>query len=489
MRLLSKYILRRHALPLLFAFGACTGFLLVQQIARRLPELLGKGLPVRVFFEFFALTVPFLVAMSLTMSVLMAVLYTFNQLTGDREITAMGAGGVSLGEVLRPLLLGATGVAVISFLFSDQVVPRTNHRLAGLMMDIARTKPTFSLKEHTINEIRKERLYLWAAQIDEASYRLRDVAVFDLSDNDRKRIVYGDSGYLAFAPNQEDLHLTLYDGSIHEFDRSDTRVFQQVAYGRQLILVRDVGREFARRETREFRGDREMGTCQLDDVVRRARETAWISARRLEAASRNGLRAMVGLPAMLADTVTPPSSPNAYCRALARVTQWIAPAPLEAQEAVSDRPTPGAPYASAGAPTLDRVALRATLTDVPVMRDRLRNARIRAAVHLVELHKKYSIPAACVVLAFVAVPIALRFPRGGVGLVIGASFAIFSIYYVGLIAGESLANRLVISPFVAMWASNMLLTLLGALAYEWQRRRTLGPRRAPRAGAAFRAAS
>jgi len=41
---------------------------------------------------------------------------------------------------------------------------------------------------------------------------------------------------------------------------------------------------------------------------------------------------------------------------------------------------------------------------------------------------------------------------------------IFAIYYVGLIAGESLANRLAISPFWAMWGPNVLLGTLGAVA-------------------------
>jgi lipopolysaccharide export system permease protein len=61
----------------------------------------------------------------------------------------------------------------------------------------------------------------------------------------------------------------------------------------------------------------------------------------------------------------------------------------------------------------------------------------------------------------VGAPIALRFPRGGVGLVIGVSLVIFGIYYVGLIAGEALADKNVLTPFWAMWAANILLTIVG----------------------------
>ena len=68
------------------------------------------------------------------------------------------------------------------------------------------------------------------------------------------------------------------------------------------------------------------------------------------------------------------------------------------------------------------------------MRDNLRFVNQSA----VELHKKFAISVACTVFVLVGAPIALRFPRGGVGLVIGVSLVIFGIYYVGLIAGEAL---------------------------------------------------
>jgi lipopolysaccharide export system permease protein len=70
---------------------------------------------------------------------------------------------------------------------------------------------------------------------------------------------------------------------------------------------------------------------------------------------------------------------------------------------------------------------------------------------------------ACVVFVLIGAPIALRFPRGGVGVVIGVSLFVFSLYYVGLIAGEALADKDILTPFWAMWAANILLTGIGLL--------------------------
>lgn len=79
----------------------------------------------------------------------------------------------------------------------------------------------------------------------------------------------------------------------------------------------------------------------------------------------------------------------------------------------------------------------------------------------VEIHKKLAIAFACIVFTLIGPPLALRFPRGGVGLVIAASTVIFSVYWVGLIAGESLADRRVADPAVTMWVSNVVFLVAG----------------------------
>lgn len=98
------------------------------------------------------------------------------------------------------------------------------------------------------------------------------------------------------------------------------------------------------------------------------------------------------------------------------------------------------------------------------------DALARVAAYEIEVQKKLALAAACVVMALVGVAIALRIPRGGMWLVFGASLAVFGAYYMLMIAGEDLADRLVISPFVGMWWANALL-LAAALLLIVSRRR------------------
>jgi lipopolysaccharide export system permease protein len=57
-----------------------------------------------------------------------------------------------------------------------------------------------------------------------------------------------------------------------------------------------------------------------------------------------------------------------------------------------------------------------------------------------------------------------------VGLVVGVSLAVFSLYYVALIGGEHLADRQYLSPFWAMWSPNILFGAIGIVAFYRARR-------------------
>lgn len=501
--IISKYLLRQHLVPFVFALSALTSIMLLNQIARRFPELVGKGLDWTVIVEVFVLSIPFLLAMTLPMAVLVSVLYTMSRLTADNELTALRASGVSLWAVSRTLLVGGAVVAVAAFLFSDHILPRSNHRLRALLTDITRTKPTFALEEQVINEVRRNNLFLRAGFVDQSTFKLRDVTIFDLSVHNRKRVTYADSAYMAFGGDQEDLFLTLFDGTMHESDRLNDEVFQVIDFQKDIVRVRDVGGNFNRTLNDEFRGDREMGVCAMDSVVTTARRERWISQRRAEAIEVNSLRGLVGLMPLEFDTIPPPFRPPLYCQGLVYLRERLAAEPEEPPDTAdvtlefsadsaetiplgddedtteTQRPARSerivVPPSAGGVglrdpQRIDAIGRAATTGAIPrissarVMHDRAQSARIRMASYLVEIHKKYAIAIASVVFVLVGIPAGIRFPRGGVGLVIGASLVVFGVFYVGLIGGESLANKLVVDPFWAMWAPNVVFVLVGAVA-------------------------
>jgi lipopolysaccharide export system permease protein len=475
-KLLSRYLLRQLAAPFLFALTALTSLMLLSQIAKKFGSLVGKGLPWTVIGEVFALSVPFIVAMTLPMAVLLAVLYAFSHLAADNEITAMRASGISVYQILVPVMAWGVFMSAFNFTFVDQILPRSNARLRNLLIDIGRKKPTFELQEQVINEVPPSQYFLRATRIDAATGRLREVTIYDVGGDASRRIIYADSGLMAYAEGQTDLSLRLYDGSIHQYRPVDPTGFQLTYFKVNDIRVKNVFDELERNTSEAIRGDREMSTCEMLDVIREADREQIEALRSRRDLLVGDLRTLLALPP-LADPDPPPPLGRrpAYCGWMQAVQRLVLPRTVQAQgttQSAGQSPAPtvkGLKPAKARPqaprprpeglrePSLSNWSLTATAMDQGT------DAGRRAARYAVEVHKKWAISMACMSFVIIGIVMALRFPRGGIGLVIGGGLLVFSIHYVGLTAGESLADRGHVTPWAAMWAPNIILTVVGIL--------------------------
>jgi len=293
MRLLRRHLLRNLAGPFLFAWIAQTGMLMLNQLSRRLGDLVGKGLPSGVVVEVLLLFIPFIIALTLPMAILVAVLYAFSQMGADNELTAMRANGVSVLQMLRPVLAAGVLLSLANFLFIDQVLPRTNLRLLNLQTDIAQKKPTFSLKEQTINNLPQSQYFLQASRITQGTGRMREVVIYDLSPPMGRRVIYADSGYMSFEHREQDLSIQLYVGRVNEYKTAEPATVNVTHFQRNTILVKGIQNAFRQSFGTVQRGDREMTTCEMrDHVAESRREVARAQAKR-QALGLNDLRALL----------------------------------------------------------------------------------------------------------------------------------------------------------------------------------------------------
>ena len=514
MKLLTRYILREHVGPLIFALSALTALLLLNQVAKRFGDLVGKGLSWGVIGEFFLLSIPFIIAMTLPMAVLVAVLYAFSRLASENEVTALRASGVSVVRLVRPVLWGGFALAVLMLLFNDQVLPRANHRLRTLQMDIARKKPTFALREQVINEVIPGKVFLKTGHIDPATNKLREVFIYNFEDPSHRKTIYADSGRMGLTADQSTLQMTLHNGYVLEIPPDDPGTLQRLYFTTDLVRVRGVANQFEKTDKDNFKSEREMTMCEMNAQYQRG-------VRQLESARGDLTTMLVGAVrsattgAGAAELDTPTlrdkrTSGAIYCELVSRLFGGIKTAeaaeppqqkvrgqrpvraardagPVEQRRAASagtpsaerlraappspagsaaaesaGRPRPEAPRTGPGGENLTRLrAPEATVGQINVLRSRITDARSTMSRYQVEIQKKFALAAACVVFVLFGAPIALRFPRGGVGLVIGASLVAFALYYVCLIAGETLADKLILNPIIAMWLANVIFTAAG----------------------------
>jgi lipopolysaccharide export system permease protein len=239
---------------------------------------------------------------------------------------------------------------------------------------------------------------------------------------------------MAFTPDLRDLHLTLSNGVVYGLTDDRPGGFQTLEYETQILPFRGVGDELERRGS-SSRGDREMSIAMLEEEVTRAYEDLGRVAEDSRQASFSIVQRSLGFDPLAADErVSGESDPAA------------APVPFGEFEFQSSPELFGE----------DQL-----LRDVAQLH---RTNNIRWDVYRsdaygkeVEIHKKYAIAFACFIFVLLGPPLAIRFPGGGLGMVIAASAGIFFFYWVGLIGGERLAERGFVNPAVAMWAPSVIL--------------------------------
>jgi lipopolysaccharide export system permease protein len=467
MRLLRRHILRTLAGPFAFAWIAQTGMLLLNQLSRRFGDLVGKGLPGGVIAEVLFLFIPFIVALTLPMAILVAVLYGFSQMGSDNELTAMRANGVSVLQMLRPVLAAGALLSLTNFFFIDQILPRTNLRLLNLQMDIAQKKPTFSLKEQTINSLPPSQYFLQASRIEPATGRMREVVIYDLSPPAARRVIYADSGFMSFESNDQDLGIQLYHGRVNEYKTAEPVTVNVTRFETNSIRVRNIQNAFQQSFGTVQKGDREMTTCEMMDQVATSREEARRAAARRTALARNDLRALLHLLTPRDSALAPPEPPR-LCGRWRRFERWMGRVLLPRNAAAQAPVVPVAPPQVPGAAAKDSapgplLAAFSSINDVTSARDDEAAAIRVVHQYSVEIHKKFALSVACMNFVLIGIVLALRFPRGGIGLVIGGSLVIFALFYVGLTSGENLADKGAVSPALAMWLPNAIVFIAGVL--------------------------
>jgi len=424
-RTLSLYTFREHLGPFVFGLVIFTFIMLMNQVARQFQSLAGKGLGAQVIIEIFLLSIPLTIAVTIPMAVLVATMAAFGRLAGDNEITAMRANGIGFHQILVPTIIGALLLSAATVWFNDTVLPESNHRLSQLMQDIQRTKPTVVLEEKRFNDptglgdfrIEPDRL-------DRETNMMYGLRIFDMSDMSVQRTILADSGRLDYTTNQEDAVLTLWDGRIHHRDITQPGEYEVLDFERQQLIMRGVSSRLDRaREDSRLRSDREMDLATLLENVRG--EQAKIDTAREE------LRTVV----------------TSHVATLVRDTFVVV---------ASDTVGGGAVRSQA---PVDQERFKAN--SVERLSQAIDYALRQRSKYLVEYHKKFAIPFACLIFILVGAPIGVRAKRGGYGFAMGLSTLVFVFYYMALTGGEDLADRRYLPPWLAMWLANIVFLLLG----------------------------
>jgi len=135
-KIIDRYIFRELIEPFLFGLGAFTAILSASMILFELVRaIILKGMPFIVAMQIFVYRLPGIVIYIFPMAMLLAALLAFGRLSGDSEIIAFRASGVSLYRLMIPVLFLGLLVSFANLTFSEIVVPESNKAAKNLLIE------------------------------------------------------------------------------------------------------------------------------------------------------------------------------------------------------------------------------------------------------------------------------------------------------------------------------------------------------------------
>jgi lipopolysaccharide export system permease protein len=225
----------------------------------------------------------------------------------------------------------------------------------------------------------------------------------------------------------------LYDGEIHEPDPDNPERYRRVNFKRQTMTIGGASTELVRTDS-GMRGDREMSIGMMADQNRKYREKADSTVSKIDSLVENDIKRLFS--AEIDDRKINRSS---------AIYEGLKMALNRAEDIISK-----IDYESRNYNTYMRQI----------------NSRD------VEIHKKFSIPFACIAFILIGAPLGVMTRKGGMATSIGLSLFFFIIYWAFLIGGEELADRMYLPGALAMWLPNIITGTAGIVMIYIVNKRT-----------------
>lgn len=448
-------LLKRHVGPFLFCFFTLMFLLLMQFLILHVDKLIGKDIPVPVIIELVLTNLAYMVVLAAPMAVLVATLMAFGKFSELNELTALRSSGVNPFAIIRPVLFASAILFAGLVWFSNSVLPEANNKARSLFIDIRLKKPGFELQPNVFYDGIEGYTFL-VKHIDNETDSLHDITLFQNPTNSRNRAyIKAERGFLS-SEGTQGLTLFLEDGEMLRYlDRS--RFSSMDNLERTIFLKYRLSFDlsdlaFSRSDpNRRNRSDRTMSIQAMSVVVDTLEQEINEYAENLSAAT-----SYISL-AMLENS---PEQLNRNIFTGFSDTDSLITAPQTSLFILNQIQKNSYRQRLAG---VSSTRLEEHKSNFENIKSNMLWRLKRVNKFLVEIYKKFSIPFACVVFVLLGAPIGIMTKRGNFGYAAIISSVILTVYWISIIQGEKLADRLFITPFWGMWSFNIVFSIIGII--------------------------
>jgi lipopolysaccharide export system permease protein len=215
--IISRYVTRDFLVTLLLTLAVFTFVMCVGAIIKAI-DLFAKGLSGWLIIQAFIRNIPFILSFSIPISTLTSSLLVFSRLSMDGEITAMRACGLSLWQIVAPVILVAVLLSMFCIYLNCWAAPDAHLARRKMLRSVDIGDPINLLEEgRFVRDFPGVMVYVGK----KGKHEVEGIVVYELDDKGVKRSVRAKTGTVGIDTNKKQIVVDLYDVRIDQPDRDN----------------------------------------------------------------------------------------------------------------------------------------------------------------------------------------------------------------------------------------------------------------------------
>lgn len=400
-------------------------------------EFIGKGLDAMTILQFLALLSTTLVPIALPLGILFASIMTFGNLGETSELVAIKSAGISIAKFAKPLFFFIVLITILSFLFNNYVIPQAAMKVIRLQYDIGEKKPTVAIKPGSFySGISNHSIYI--GKKDNDGKRLYDIKIYDHSGGrGNNKITLAKEGYMYISDDKRFLIFELINGSRYEEKINDHAneselIRLQFKYWKKVFDLSDF--KMPKTDESFFKGLR--ATLNAYEIKKQI-DTNQITIAEMNNTNKDLISKQLYI--IQHDSIQLPTSNVISQFNFNQIPDSMKKIVLAHTEST----------------------VRNIKSMLEVNKQNMKFQKQNLTESYIELHKRFTLPFACILLFIIGAALGSIIRKGGLGMPFVAAIIFFVIYYVLNTIGEKIAKEHVLPVELGMWLPSIILLSIG----------------------------
>lgn len=490
MKILDRYLLKTFLITFTSVFVILFFIFILQTVWLFIAELAGKDLDLILIVKFLLYSMPTVIPLVLPLSILLASIMTFGDLSENYEFAAMKSSGVSLQRAMKSLIVFILLLSVAAFAFANNVIPYAQYKFINFRKNIAQVKPAMAIAEGQFSDVGNYNIKV-EKKSGENGNLLKGVTIHkkSVNANSSNAVIKAQNGELLSSEDSNILQLILFNGHQYEdvipkkYDDRKKLPFAKSSFKKYIMNLDltslnkvDVDDEkVANTNTmlniNELRYTLDSLSNNYDKDLISFTENIHMRTGVANQNYQNYQNSYSTTPVNRIISKKPIDTPVA--KPLSKTDTLKTETPKNtiktktvAKKKVARNDNLLATYSNNDKAKFLEIARNNTTntnTIISGTKDELFNKQKNINEHWIALHDKFVIAYACVLMFFIGAPLGAIIRKGGLGLPIVFAVLIFITFHFINTFGKKIAQENEITPFLGAWMASMLLTPLAIL--------------------------